>query len=170
MTDTWKSIPIFDGLSDEELSHVREIFTEVAVRAGTHIISEGEEGDEMFILIDGKVKISKAMLIKGMSLPLSEVKNPRKVLANLDGTTFPVFGEIALIDNDQRSATVTVVEDSDFLITNRDIFFNLIQKHPVTGSKLLLKIGKRLSATVRRNNGELVKLTTALALALSRSS
>ncbi|WP_031484467.1 cyclic nucleotide-binding domain-containing protein [Maridesulfovibrio frigidus] len=170
MTDTWKSIPMFDGLNSEELSHVRDIFTKVAVRAGTHIISEGEEGDEMFILIDGKVKISKAMLIKGMSLPLSEVKNPRKVLANLDDTTFPVFGEIALIDNDQRSATVTVVEDSDFLITNRDKFFDLIQKHPVTGNKLLLKIGKRLSATVRRNNGELVKLTTALALALSRSS
>ncbi len=169
MTDTWKSIPIFDGLSDEELSHVREIFIEVAVRSGTDIISEGEEGDEMFILIDGKVKISKAMLIKGMSLPLTEVKNPRKVLANLDNTNFPVFGEIALIDNDQRSATVTVIEDSDFLITNRDKFFGLIQKHPVTGNKLLLKIGKRLSATVRRNNGELVKLTTALALALSRS-
>ncbi|MBI9111111.1 cyclic nucleotide-binding domain-containing protein [Maridesulfovibrio ferrireducens] len=169
MTDSWKLIPIFNDLKDEELFHVQNIFRKISVRSGTNIISEGEEGHEMFILVDGKVKISKAMLMKGMSIPLLEMENPRKVLASLDDSTFPVFGEIALIDNDHRSATVTVVEDSDFLITDREKFFALIEKHPAIGNKLLLTIGKRLAATVRKNNGELVKLTTALALALSRT-
>ncbi len=81
-----------------------------------------------------------------------------------------MFGEIALIDRDQRSATVTVVEDSEFLVTDRLKFFDFVENHPQTGSKLLMTIGKRLTATVRRNNNELVKLTTALALALSRST
>ncbi len=170
MSDYWQSIPLFQDLEQEELKEVKTIFASIAVRAGTNLISEGEEGDEMYILIDGKVRISKRMLIKGMNIPLTEMKNPRKVLANLDNKYFPVFGEIALIDRDQRSATVTVVEDSEFLVTDRLKFFELIGKHPAIGCKLLLTIGKRLASTVRRSNNEIVKLTTALALALSRSN
>ncbi|NDV24205.1 cyclic nucleotide-binding domain-containing protein [Desulfovibrio sp. JC022] len=170
MADYWQYIPLFQNLNEDELQQVKHIFASIAVRSGTDIISEGEEGDEMFILVDGKVRISKAMLMKGMTLPLSELKNPSKVLANLDDSSFPMFGEIALIDRDQRSATVTVVEDSEFLVTDRMKFFEFVGKHPAIGGKLLMTIGKRLTATVRRNNNELVKLTTALALALSRTN
>ncbi|WP_320173798.1 cyclic nucleotide-binding domain-containing protein [Maridesulfovibrio sp.] len=169
MADYWMSIPLFQNLEEKELQQVKSIFANIAVCSGTEIISEGEVGDEMFILVDGKVRITKAMLMKGMSLPLSEIKNTCKVLANLDDSSYPMFGEIALIDRDQRSATVTVVEDSEFLVTDRLKFFDFVENHPQTGSKMLMTIGKRLTATVRRNNNELVKLTTALALALSRS-
>ncbi|WP_319777719.1 cyclic nucleotide-binding domain-containing protein [Maridesulfovibrio sp.] len=170
MADFWSSIPLFQNLDEQELQQVRPIFASIAVRSGTDIISEGEEGDEMFILVNGKVRITKAMLMKGMSLPLSEIKNTSKVLANLDDSSYPMFGEIALIDRDHRSATVTVVEDSEFLVTDRMKFFEFVGTHPAIGGKLLMTIGKRLAATVRRNNNELVKLTTALALALSKSS
>ncbi len=169
MADYWQSIPLFQNLDDQELQQVKPIFANIAVRSGTDIISEGEGGDEMFILVDGKVRITKAMLMKGMTLPLNEIKNTSKVLANLDADSYPMFGEIALIDRDHRSATVTVVEDSEFLVTDRMKFFEFVEKHPVTGGKLLMTISKRLAATVRRNNNELVKLTTALALALSRN-
>ncbi len=169
MPDFWKSIPLFQDLNDQELVHVKSIFANIAVRSGTNLISEGEEGDEMFILINGKVRISKRMLIKGMSIPLTEMKNPRKVLANLDDKSYPVFGEIALIDRDIRSATVSVVEDSEFLVTDRIKFFELVENQPTIGCKLFMTIGKRLSSTVRRSNNEIVKLTTALALALSRT-
>ncbi|WP_432738711.1 cyclic nucleotide-binding domain-containing protein [Maridesulfovibrio sp. FT414] len=169
MADYWKSIPLFQDLDDDELRHVKSIFANIAVKSGTNIIAEGEEGDEMFILVNGKVRISKRMLIKGMNIPLTEMKNPRKVLANLDASYYPVFGEIALIDRDIRSATVSVVEDSEFLVTDRIKFFELAETHPTIGCKLFLTIGRRLASTVRRSNNEIVKLTTALALALSRS-
>lgn len=165
----WKKIPFFEGLEDSEIDLLRPVFREVSVHSGINIISEGELGDDMFILVSGQVRISKAMLIKGMSVPLTEMKNPRKVLATLDDTGFPIFGEIALIDRDERSATVTVIEDSDFLVTDRDRFFRFVEANPVAGGKLLMRIGRRLAATVRRSNSELVKLTTALALALSHS-
>ncbi|WP_320171663.1 cyclic nucleotide-binding domain-containing protein [Maridesulfovibrio sp.] len=168
MTDFWKSIPLFQELADDELAPVKNIFHSVSVPAGTNIITEGDEGDEMFILVNGKVRVSKRMLIKGMNIPLTEMKNPRKVLANLDDSSYPVFGEIALIDRDIRSATVAVVEDSEFLVTHRDRFFELAESHPSIGCKLFMTIGRRLSTTVRRSNNEIVKLTTALALALSR--
>ncbi|WP_027720680.1 Crp/Fnr family transcriptional regulator [Maridesulfovibrio zosterae] len=170
MNDYWKSIPLFQDLTAEELVEVRSIFANISVTSDTNLITEGDEGDEMFILINGKVRISKHMLIEGMNIPLTEMKNPCKVLANLDNSSYPVFGEIALIDRDQRSATVLVVEDSEFLVTDRLKFFELIERHPAIGCKLLMTIGKRLASTVRRSNNELVKLTTALALALSRSN
>ena len=161
MNDYWKSIPLFQDLTAEELIEVRSIFASISVEADTNLITEGDEGDEMFILIDGKVRISKRMLIEGMNIPLTEMKNPRKVLANLDNSSYPVFGEIALIDRDQRSATVLVVEDSEFLVTDRLKFFELIENHPAIGCKLLMTIGKRLASTVRRSNNELVKLTNS---------
>lgn len=170
MSDFWQTIPLFQDLEPDELIKVQSIFANISVRSGTNIIAEGEEGDEMFILVNGRVSISKRMLIKGMSIPLMEINNPRKVLARLDASSFPVFGEIALIDRDIRSATVTVVEDSEFLVTDRIKFFKLAESYPAIGCKLFMTIGKRLSSTVRRNNNEIVKLTTALALALSRSN
>jgi CRP-like cAMP-binding protein len=61
------------------------------------------------------------------------------------------------------------VEDCRFLRTDRDRFFQLVEREPCLGSTLLAILGKRLAETVRRSNTELIKLTTALALALARS-
>jgi CRP-like cAMP-binding protein len=109
------------------------------------------------------------MILEGLHLPLEEVRNPRKVLATVDGSHCPVFGEMALLDEDTRSATVETLEDSRFLKTGRNDFFELVGREPAVGCKLLTVLGRRLAANVRRSNAELIKLTTALALALSQS-
>lgn len=166
----WRSISVFRDLSDRDLELVREIFTLRRVEAGQNLITEGEDGDELFILIHGKVRISKSMLLGNISVPLLAMDDPRKVLAVLDDSQYPLFGEIALIDRDTRSATIHVLEDSEFLVTDRDRFFELSRREPALGFHLLLAVTRRLAATVRRNNQELVKLTTALALALDRAS
>jgi CRP/FNR family cyclic AMP-dependent transcriptional regulator len=166
----WRSISVFRDLSDRDLELVREIFTSRCVAAGQNLITEGEDGDELFILIQGKVRISKSMLLGNISVPLLAMDDPRKVLAVLDDSQYPLFGEIALIDRDTRSATIHVLEDSEFLVTDRDRFFELARREPALGFHLLLAVTRRLAATVRRNNQELVKLTTALALALDRAS
>jgi CRP-like cAMP-binding protein len=80
-----------------------------------------------------------------------------------------VFGEVALIDSDQRSATVTATTDCLFLVTSRAKFFDLAKCEPELGVKLLLTLGRRMAATIRRSNAEVVKLTTALALSLRKS-
>lgn len=163
----WTKISLFEGFSEAELAQVRPIFHGLAKPAGSELITEGEEGDEMFVLVKGRVQVTKAMLIKGMKVPLPELSNPRKVLATLDASIYPVFGEMALIDRDMRSATVTLLTDCEFLETGRENFFTLALERPALGLKLLFAICRRLTSTVRRNNAELVKLTTALALALS---
>lgn len=167
--DDWRSIEVFGGLGDQDLAQVRQAFSHRAVAAGQNLISEGEEGDEMFILVRGKVRVTKAMLLNNVAIPILAMENPRKVLATLDGSRYPIFGEVALVDRDVRSATVQVVEDSEFLVTDRERFFELARRSPALGFHLLLAVSRRLASTVRRGNQELVKLTTALALALDRS-
>jgi CRP/FNR family transcriptional regulator, cyclic AMP receptor protein len=163
------AIPLFEGLSGQEIATVRAIFREEQRPAGSIVVTEGQTGDEMFILVRGRVQISKAMLMAGMSVPLLSMESPRKVLATLDASAFPVFGEVALIDADLRSATVTALSDSLFLVTGREAFFGLAQREPELGVKLLLTVGRRMAATIRRSNSEVVKLTTALALSLRKS-
>lgn len=167
--DDWKSIGMFEELEEQELGQVREAFSHREVPAGQNLVVEGEDGYEMFVLVHGKVRITKSMLLSNVNIPFLTMENPRKVLATLDGSSYPIFGEMALVDRDVRSATIQILEDSEFLVTDRERFFELTRRNPSLGFKLLLAVSRRLAATVRRNNQELVKLTTALALALERS-
>lgn len=162
----WHDIAIFADMPDKDLDKVKRIFDRTKIDKGEKVVVEGETGDEMYILVSGRVRISKSMIIQDMALPLQELQDTRKVLATLDGNLCPLFGEMALIDRDTRSATVETLEPSEFLVTSRDRFFALTTNDPAIGCHLLAALSKRLAATVRKNNAELVKLTTALALAL----
>jgi CRP-like cAMP-binding protein len=163
----WSQIDLFRDLSAGQLELVKPIFREVVCQAGERVVTEGEPGDEMFILVSGRVRIFKAMLIEGMQMPLQEMTNTRKVLANLTSEGYPIFGEMALLDRDHRSATVEAVERCRFLSTDRASFDSLAAREPVVGSVLYCALGRRLAGMVRRNNVEIVKLTSALVLALS---
>jgi CRP/FNR family transcriptional regulator, cyclic AMP receptor protein len=164
----WTDVALFAGLGEPELDKIKPIFSHQDVDSGVKVIKEGDLGDEMYILTKGRVRITKSMIISGMSIPLAELRDPRKVLATLDGDICPMFGEMALLDRDTRSATVETLKPCQFLVTDRERFFALVQREPTIGAHLLSIIGRRLAATVRKNNAELVKLTTALALALAR--
>jgi CRP-like cAMP-binding protein len=165
---SWENIALFSGLNGGEIDRVASIFERQRFGVGMQVIGEGEPGDEMFILISGRVRVSKAMVIAGMAIPGLDPAKSRKVLASLDAAGYPMFGEMALIDSDIRSASVVTVEESEFLVTGRKRFFDFVLREPAVGCKLLTAISRRMAATVRKNNAELIKLTTALALALSR--
>ncbi|WP_462323679.1 cyclic nucleotide-binding domain-containing protein [Desulfoplanes sp.] len=164
----WASIPLFAGLSPEETGVVRTLFKPVTYGNKRVVIAEGSEGDAMFILVRGRVKVTKSMLLPEVSIPIPGLQNSHKILATLDSETFPFFGEMALLDRDVRSATVETVEPSEFLKTDRKTFFSLIAEHPGIGIRILTNLGRLLAHNVRKGNREQIKLTTALALALSR--
>lgn len=164
----FEDISLFKGMPPTALDKIVAIFDIRSLEAGENLIIEGEEGNEMFILVRGRVRVSKAMLMEGMDLPLMETANLRKVLATVDETSYPIFGEIALIDHDTRSATIQALEPSDFLVTDRTRFFDLLDRDPSIGNRLFMALARRMAATIRNSNSELVKLSTALALALSK--
>ena len=159
----WENIALFKGLSASELALVRPIFEQVRFDASQTVLGEGADGEDVYILVSGKVRIVKSMLLKGLDLMGHE---PRKVLATIPANGYPVFGEMALIDDAPRSATVETLEPSIFLRATRERFFALCAAHPALGCKLLTAVGMRLAAMVRNSNSEVVKLTTALALLL----
>ncbi|WP_147819994.1 cyclic nucleotide-binding domain-containing protein [Salidesulfovibrio onnuriiensis] len=165
----WEAISLFHGLPAPMIERAKTIFEPRSVPAGQEIIREGEQGDEMFVLVHGRVRVTKSMLLPGMSLPILEAGSSRKVLATLDEHDYPLFGEIALIDRDIRSATIQVLDDAEFLVTDRDRFFRLTEQEPELGARLIMAIARRMAGTVRKGNSELIKVSTALALALSRT-
>ena len=166
--DTWKRAALFAGLSPDELALLAPALTPLALAAGTAVIVEGQPGDDMFVLTSGRVRVSKAMLLRGVAAPGLEAEGAEKTLVELSDAQSPFFGEMALLDRDIRSATVTCLTDCRFLRIDRDSFFACVTAHPPLGVKLLTALAKRLAGMVRKNNVEVVKLTTALALVLSR--
>ena len=167
-SDSWARAELFAGLSPEELEAVRPAFDTVELAAGREVIAEGEPGDDMFLLVAGKVRVSKSMLLKGITTPVLDAERARKTLAELSDAQSPFFGEMALLDRDIRSASVICLTDCRFLRIDRDRFFAFVSARPEIGVKLVTALAKRLARVVRKNNVELVKLTTALALVLSR--
>ena len=169
MSDTsWTRAELFAGLSTEELDAVRPWFDTVELPAGRDVIVEGSPGDDMFILVAGTVRVSKSMVLKGLALPALDAEQGGKTLAELTDAQSPFFGEMALLDRDIRSARVACLTDCRFLRIDRDRFFAFLAQRPDIGVRLVTALARRLARVVRKNNVELVKLTTALALVLSR--
>ncbi len=165
---SWTRAELFVGLGQEELDAVRPAFDTVELPAGRDVIVEGAPGDDMFLLVSGKVRVRKSMVLKGVAAPAIAAEAGDKTLAELTDAQSPFFGEMALLDRDIRSASVTCLTDCAFLRIDRDRFFDFLEKRPDIGVRLVLALARRLARVVRKNNGDIVKLTTALALVLSR--
>ncbi|MEW6718258.1 MAG: cyclic nucleotide-binding domain-containing protein [Chloroflexota bacterium] len=114
--DLLKSMRLFIGLEDEELKQVARLFKIQHVRAGIRLFSQGDLGDEFFIILRGRVQISR------------EDGSSRRELAVFKPGDY--FGEETLLFRRRRSATVTVIETADFLVTDRLGFQELLQKVP----------------------------------------
>ncbi len=103
-------------------------------RKGDVIIEEGSYGTTAYVIKSGKVEVSEL------------VKNKKIVLAILEEGQ--IFGEMGLVEDQPRSATVTVSEDVQLAVLSRDSFNDLFEKNP----KLLLPIIKALFERLRTVN------------------
>jgi CRP-like cAMP-binding protein len=82
-----------------------------------------------------------------------------------DGVT---LGEMALIENDVRSANVTASTDCRMLELSKEKAFLLFNQNPDMGVKILFRLSQLLSKRLRKSDADIVKLTTALVVALER--
>jgi CRP-like cAMP-binding protein len=157
----YKKIFIFQDLEEKELQRVLQLAKPRFFSAHAVIIKEGESGDSMFIMGEGEVNITKRLtLVLDQDLP----KEKRMIqLKAADGVS---FGEMALLENDTRTATVTALTDCRLLELNRDDFLGFIRDNSVTGCKIMLRLAQLLSRFLRKTDSDVVKLTTALAIAL----
>lgn len=127
-------VPIFSELSTDTLEKIEKVGTRKIFQKNDVILMEDEVGTALFVIISGKVKVSRT------SNDGREV-----ILTILSESDF--FGEMAILDGQTRSATVVAIEDSELFIIQRNDFLNLLKEYPEVSIALLQELTKRLRAT-----------------------
>jgi CRP/FNR family cyclic AMP-dependent transcriptional regulator len=156
-----QKIFLFQDIKEDELHRVLERTGLREFPAGTAIIQEGDPGDSLFIMAAGEVEITKRL-----TLVLDEDTPKERVMIRLRAEDGVYFGEMALLESETRSATVTALTDCSLLELHQKDFLELIDQYPAMGVKLLLRLAQILSRHLRKTNQDVVKLTTALAISL----
>ena len=140
--DILKKVRFFDTLTEEELSEVSSLAKEEEQKEGAIIFSEGEEGDRLFIILSGAVRISKN--VPGIG------EEALGILREGD-----YFGEMALIDNTHRSADARAHEDARLMTLSKKDLEGLMNKNRDIGYKILQKFVESLSQRLRDTNDKI---------------
>ncbi|MBU1678047.1 MAG: Crp/Fnr family transcriptional regulator [Bacteroidetes bacterium] len=133
-TDNFLSlVPIFSELPDETLERLAKIGIRKEYDKDTLILMEEDSGNALFVIVTGKVKVSR-----------NSDDGREVILSILSESDF--FGEMALLDGNARSASVTALEKSDIFIIQREHFLDLLQQYPEISILLLQELTMRLRA------------------------
>ncbi len=140
-----KKIPLFRYLTYQELVKVLNITYLETFEPGNAIIKEGESGEELYIVLAGRVTVSR---------------DNTEIVDLHPGVH---FGEMALVDQSPRSATIIAKESTRLLVVQRRSFYTLIRKEPVLAVKLLWSFVQVLSRRLRETNEQLSGARSQLA-------
>jgi CRP/FNR family transcriptional regulator, cyclic AMP receptor protein len=125
------SIPLFRGLAPHELLRFAEVTREKEYPKGSVILFEADPGDALFIVRTGRVKV---VLIG---------EDGREVILGVLGVG-EHFGELALIDDQPRSAHVIAMEESALLVLRREDFRRCVEETPAVAWSLMQELSLRL--------------------------
>ena len=134
-------VEIFKGLSTEELRALEETSTRRTFPKNTVVIHENDPADSLFVIESGKVKV------------YCSDKNGKEFIMNTQGAG-DYFGELALLDDSTRSASVRTVEKSTFCIVYKEDFSRVLAEHPNMSRTLI----RNLAARVRKLTGDVKSL------------
>lgn len=121
-----KTVGIFEEVPEEDLVEVASIVQEVEAKAGEEIITKGDLGTSMYIMVEGRVR----------------VHDGDKELAILEGRT--VFGELAALDPEPRSASITALEDCQLFKLEEGALYDLMAEHVDVVRGILRVLCRRL--------------------------
>jgi CRP/FNR family transcriptional regulator, cyclic AMP receptor protein len=138
--DNIKTVNIFSALQYKEIEAVSRITSLKHCPKGYVVFQEGEEGDALYIIINGKVKVS-----------IYDEDGREYILDVIRKDGF--FGELSLIDELPRSANIMTIEDSTFLVIKRVEFSKLLMDNPVITISILKTMSKRLRAADEKIRG-----------------
>jgi CRP/FNR family transcriptional regulator, cyclic AMP receptor protein len=146
-----RSVPLFASLNDEGATGLRELLELELKSAGSTIFEQGDEGDAMYLIEDGRIRIF-----------INDEEGDEVTLAELAGGDF--FGEMAILDGKPRSAHASVLSDARLAVLSRDHFLSFVRQNPDVALTMLGAITKRLRETdemlrqrVTRNLNEMDK-------------
>ncbi|MHB1007162.1 MAG: ATP-binding protein [Chloroflexota bacterium] len=147
-TEVLKGFSLFAGLSDKDLDRLCRMSETVNVRAGEVLMAEGTPGTELYIVLAGQFEVS---IVAGERPSVIATTGPGEVL-----------GEIALVEESERTATVRAVTDGTVLKVGRQAFEHLIACSPKTGLAIMRNVADRLRNTelMLRHSAKMAALGT----------
>ena len=122
--------PLFEGLEEQDLQRLFEMSSVCSLEAGEVLLRQGEPGDEMYIIMSGELEVSRRQA--GQETFLAS-RGPGDVI-----------GEMALLEQEPRSASVRAVADSRLLVIDRQAFVTLLDCSPTASLTILRTVVQRL--------------------------
>src|SRR6476660_6395665 len=136
-TTTLKAVPFFTQLEDRELDTVRALATEKSYPKNAVVLTEGEMGDSLYMIQSGKVKVF-----------IGDEEGREIILKILGPGAF--FGEMSMIDKQPRSASVTTIEASNFLVLAHAAFERCVEKEPRIANVVMQCLAQRVREADRK--------------------
>jgi CRP-like cAMP-binding protein len=136
-----RSVPIFSELTEVDFASLARVANRRRYPKDSVVFFENEQGDFFFMILEGRIKVT----ILG--------DDGREVILSLLGPG-DFFGEMALLDNEPRSATAIAVEDSELLSLHRNDFQNVLSDN----RSIMIGLIKTLTARLRRANHQISTL------------
>jgi len=129
------TIPLFHGLNNKQLKQLANRFVPRSYEAGKNIVTQGKGGEGMFVMISGRAEA---------------------VVESSDGTKTQVnefvsrdfFGEVAMLDDGPRTASVIATEETECLVLTRSDFIALMKNDAEMAIEITVALAKRLRRVV----------------------
>ena len=138
---------VLAGMNPEEFSLAKTVLQRRCYAKGDLVFREGDDGNELFVIAKGT---ASARLSVGQ-------QQETRLMTFSAGT---VFGEVALLDRETRSASVQADEDLVCYVLTAGAFDELAREHPSAAIKLLTNLGRELSGRLRRANRTIYQLAS----------
>ena len=123
-----KGVPLFAGCSKKELQLIAAVADELDFKQGRTLIREGASGREFFVLVDGTAEITR----DGKRIDVAGAGD--------------FFGEMALLSEQPRNATVTTTSQVDLLVITAQSFRRLVESNPLIALKVMRAVAERVPA------------------------
>jgi len=123
--------PLFEGLDDEDAKALRRQMTEVRLPRGEHLFMEGDAGDRLYVVLEGKIKLTRA------------AADGRENLWSVIGPG-EMFGELSLFDPRPRTSTASAVTDATLAALAHDALRPWLLERPEVSMHMLRALARRL--------------------------
>lgn len=155
-----RNIALFHELRDdlEAMTKIGQLFRTVRFATGRIVFAEGEQGDDLYVMNSGRVRIEKRT-IRGDAYTVAELSAESNVF----------FGEVGLLDSDLRSATVSCLTDCELFSLSREDFIRLGDQNPRLGLSITRELTRIVCRHLRKANGDIITLFDALVVEMEES-
>ena len=136
-TTVLRTVPLFAGFPDEQLRVIASVVSRRNVPRGTIVIVEGDPTDSLYIIIAGRLKVM-----------MSDSEGKEVILAMLGPGEY--FGEMGLIDDSPRSATVMAVEPCELIVVTKREFKKILSENFDMAETVMRGLVRRLREADRK--------------------